>query len=452
MSSIVFFGKAHAGKSTLVGSLIAHNEELDLERLDSKFGFEIPNYDPSTLYSAIVDDTQNERMRRVPGLPGGHAPGSTRTRHYRNIALFGDRKVTVIDTPGAEHLNKERDRGMFAGDVGVFCLEANDVANEDFLAKDEQYRTVLRTLALWSGLARAKVIVALTKMDEPKFDEAVFERACSTIRQLCGGVDLSVEFVPTAIVVRSRETHNVLGRSPHMGWYNGRTLADALQAHLGQRLSSGDRSGSLLFSVDRQFDRPRSRVGRTWQVKVLSGVLRKGQRVVLAPVSDSNHEFLPISAEVKALHGNLHRSENTEELEEVGPGGIVGLDLRSVASRGGRGMSKDDFNTLYTTCGFDPGASFAMSSSFEFSVPLEHAELFIPGRQFGLIWFGRNLEFQVRGSEPWREAHRVSAGGLARPIAMPRGSATDFVRDTLLIRNRTGRGEDFIRARLLDID
>ena len=97
MSSVVFFGRAHAGKSTLVGSMIAREKGLshkDLLRLERKNFEEIPNYDPSSLYASIVDDTRIERSRRGRLTAAGHAPGSTQKRHYRTASRpNGDKKI-----------------------------------------------------------------------------------------------------------------------------------------------------------------------------------------------------------------------------------------------------------------------------------------------------------------------------------------------------------------------
>lgn len=451
MSSIVFFGKAHAGKSTLVGSLVAQSDGLDLDALERRFASEIPNYDPSDLFSSIVDDTRNERERKTGGARGkSGAPGSTKTRHYRNIALDGDVKVTVIDTPGAEHLVKERDRGMFAGEVGVFCLEAVDVINQDFFAKDKQYRAIMTALALWSGLSRGRVVVALTKMDECAFEEAAFNDAREIIRSLCEDLDLASEFVPTCVEVRARRSHNVFTRSETMPWYDGPTLIEALRRHVGEVATSHDREGGLLFAVDREFANPASRAGKIWQVKVLSGTLRQGDRIKLSPVVDSNHDFMSVSAEVKQIRANLHRGEPTRVIEEAAAGAIVGLDLRSITSDGGHRLQKSDFNTLYTTCGFSESAPYAVSQSFLFSVAESYADLFTRGRQFGLIWFGRTVEFEVEAADPWRETLRIRARLITRPIAMPRRTALEFVRSAIIIKTRL-KSQEFIQAKLLDI-
>lgn len=451
MSSIVLFGKAHAGKSTLVGSLIAHSEGLDLDALERQFARDIPNYDPSDLFSSIVDDTRNERERKAGGVQGkSSAPGSTKTRHYRNIALDRDVKVTVIDTPGAEHLDKERDRGMFAGEVGVFCLEAADVINRDFFAKDKQYRAIMTSLALWSGFSRGRVVVALTKMDECDFEEEAFNDAREIIRAICEDLDLASEFVPTCVDVRARQSHNLFIRSEMMPWYDGPTLTQALRRHVGELSNLHDQEGGLLFSVDREFVNPTSRAGKIWQVKVLSGTLRQSDRIKLAPVVDSNHEFMVVSAEVKQIRANLHRAESVRVIEEAAAGAIVGLDLRSIKSEGGRRLQKGDFNTLYTTCGFSDSVTYAVSQAFLFSVAESYANIFTSGRQFGLIWFGRSVEFAVEDVDPRQGDLLIHARLMSRPIAMPRRATSEFVRSAIIIKTRL-ESEEYIQAKLLDI-
>lgn len=447
----MFFGKAHAGKSTLVGSMVAHTDALDLDALERKFALEIPNFDSSDLYSSIVDDTRNERQRKSrPDRGGSGAPGSTKSRHYRNVRLDGAATVTVIDTPGAEHLGKERDRGIFAGEVGVFCLETADVINQDFFAKDRQYRAIMTALALWAGLSRGRVVVALTKMDECDFQETAFLEACDTIRSLCEELDLAAEFVPTSVEVRRRESHNLFDHSARMAWYKGPTLVEALRSHVGELAISRDHQGGLLFAVDREFANPTSRAGKIWQVKVISGTLRQGDRVALAPVVDVSREFLSVTAEVKQIRANLHRAEPVRVVEEAAAGAIVGLDLRSIVSSRGRKLQKSEFNAIYTTCGFSDSAAYSMSHTIIFTVPESFADLFTQGRQFGLIWFGRGVEFEIQAADRWREAIRVKARMMTRPIAMPRLNELDFLRSSLMIRTRL-KDQEFIQAKLLDI-
>lgn len=447
MSSVVFFGKAHAGKSTLAGALYARSMGIDIDREEERLRRDVPNYDPSSVYALLLDDTKQERLRRK-----GTTTGSTITRHYRNVTLPQGGKITVIDTPGAEHLSKERDRGMFAGDVGVFFLEAADVVNESFFVKDEQYRMIITTLALWTGLARNGVIVAFTKMDECAFSQEAYLKARDVIMDLCEGVSLRAEFLPTSIQVRERLTHNVFAPSDEMPWYTGPTLAGMLETYAAEGDSARLTNDELLFSVDQEFEQSRSRSGKTWRIKVLSGVLHKGDIITLSPVTDSNRRFLSVTGTVKSIHAELHRTDALSDLEEAGPGTIAGLDLKGLTSEKGRGIAKSDFHTIYTSCGFAAATQHAESRQFRFAVAPEHEQTFAVGREFGLMWFGRAVAFAVRSVATAGDSLHVDAELKSRPIAMPQRPDGTFVRDAILVRNMTSRNQgEFITGRLLHI-
>ena len=294
-------------------------------------------------------------------------------------------------------------------------------------------------------------MVALTKMDMCGFRESAFDDARETIRSLCEELELAAEFVPTCVEVRERESHNVFCPSDKkMPWYDGPTFVEALQRHLGEVAASYEEVGGLLLSVDRELANPRSHAGKTWQVKVLNGILKQGERIRLAPVVDSNREFISVSGEVKQIRANLHRDEQLQVVEEASAGDIVGLDLRSIASDAGRRISKSEFNALYTTCGFAGSSQYSVSHRFRCSVDESFTYLFTPGRQFGLVWFGRTVEFQVQSAEQSQEGLLVLCQLLARPIAMPSRGSQGLMRSTVIIR--TGlQEEEFIQGRLLDI-
>lgn len=454
MSSVVFFGRAHAGKSTLVGSMIAKEKGFsseNLQRLQQKNLQEIPNYDPSSLYSSIVDDTKVERNRRGEGAMGGRAPGSTQIRHYRIATLPNGTKITLIDTPGAEHLQRERDRGMFAGDVGVFCIETADVINDKFLSNERQYRALLRTLSLWAGLSRTRVVVALTKMDEVGFSEEAFEEAAATLRVLTGELTLSLEFVPTAVDVRAMETFNLFESSSNLPWYEGPTLSESIQQQIGR--SDQERGGEyrLLFSIDQSFKKPQSNAGQTWQIKVLSGRVAVDDPVVIAPVKNNRGEYFAVRADVKALHENLHRSEATVELATATSGQLVGLDLRSITTMDRRGISKDSIDTVYSSCGFSGHDNFRMGTGFSFKVPRSERETFVPGRAFLLVWLGRTIQFYVSTVSDLPDGPMVLGERLSKPIAMAMKPNGSFIMSTILILNQASSASNFIRGELLDV-
>ncbi len=95
MVNIVVFGKAQSGKSTLLGYLYSKsNKKFNINEFERKTKAQLENsYRPSYLFAYIMDESKDERIIK---------PG-TRKLHIRKIALNEFTRITVIDTPGAEH-------------------------------------------------------------------------------------------------------------------------------------------------------------------------------------------------------------------------------------------------------------------------------------------------------------------------------------------------------------
>lgn len=451
MSSAVIFGKASAGKSTLVGAIVAHDQKIDLDAFRRKLEEEVPGFDAAALYSMIVDDSKPERERRSVDPPGGHSAGSTKRRHYRNVNLKSGQKATIIDTPGAEHRSKERVRGMFSGDTGVFCIEVLDVVDEKFLAGDGPSRAVMRALGLWGAFARKKVIIALTMMDKVEFSREVFDKACYVLGRLLAQFDFEVDYVPTSVITEELATHNVTDRSPLMDWYDGLTLMEALERHLFDDSAQDSSSESLLLSLDREVPHARLKAGRVWQAKILNGELVAGQRIRLAPVLLPNGEHSSVSATVRTIRRDVHSSEDNEILDRAASGMIVGLDLTDVCGEDGRRMQKRAFEAVHSSCGFDSARRFAMSKSFAFTVPRNEGHAFSPTRQFGLVWFGWSMQFKVVDVAVRGGSYRVHAESLVEPIAWPQRRVGVSVLEDVVIRSEYAESSRFLQARLEQI-
>ena len=119
MSNVVFFGQADAGKSTLAGYIISrYDKEFKMSKFIESMIADNPKCDVSLAFSAIMntnkDEVENSRHLNSKSL------------HLRKIQLPFE-KVTIIDTPGSENYRKQRERGMYYGNVGIFFMEINNV-------------------------------------------------------------------------------------------------------------------------------------------------------------------------------------------------------------------------------------------------------------------------------------------------------------------------------------
>ena len=431
MSSIVIFGKAHSGKSTLIGYLLtkSKNYKTDkLEYLEKTFRKQLGvNYRPSDFYRYIVDVNKDERVKSKKDKLG-----ATIDYHIRKIKLPEIGEITVIDTPGDEHREKNKLRGMYYADVGVFCIEMQDVISDDFYTPGKHYSLMLSSLMLWMAFKKKKIIVALTKADLCGFCFDDYNKAKERIFRLCADVSINVKIIPISIDVDNRLAHNLLEKSSFFSWYNGETLCEALVSDV--KIIKNENDERLFFCIDRQIKNPTSSVGKVWRIKVISGKIRQNDEIVLSPVINSNKQFMSITAKVKTIRSDNYKGEEQEELEIASEGGFFGIDLKDIKMNG-RTVGKEDFNTIFTTCGFYAYSKYEMSKYFQFRITKEYSNKFRINRQFSLIWFGHPINFKVLDIIYENDEILVNSEIQTRMLSLPIDDLGNYYYHSIIIRD-----------------
>lgn len=251
------------------------------------------------------------------------------------------------------------------------------------------------------------MIFLLTKFDMVDYSEEAYLSALEEVKDICGyfGFDDNFTVIPTAIEVdRIRELNkeeldsidlgeNVCSKSVKMPWYEGQCVVDTIESEI-KELDKIDEDESLVFCVTDQIDRPDSKAGKVWNIKILSGILRTGQQISLAPVKDLSNNYKVLTANVKQLRNDISRYDYQEEVEIARTGEIYGLDIKH-CSIDKRHASKSEYNAISSTCGFKSETEFSMSDSFTFEVSETDASNFEKGKERRLVWFGRTLSFFV---------------------------------------------------------
>jgi translation elongation factor EF-1alpha len=404
MVNIVVFGKAHSGKSTLIGYIHSLQNKISYseKKLQSEMG---NNYDPSMFYAYQLDDSKNERNQQIE-ISGSHFI------HLRKITLPNGQKITLIDTPGREHLKREKMKGAFYGDIGIFCLELNDVASDEFLTDPENSKDsielsyVMSTLMLWSCFSHKKIIVALTKSDLCNYSEEIFKIAKAKVQRLCSNAIINpITIIPIAITVEERTGHNIEKISKKLNWYSGQSLCDVMGIE-SQKVPHEYQNNGLLFCIDRKISLPKSQAGKIWRIKIIQGQLSNDDSITLSPVLTDKKDLVSVEAKVKTIREDIHKTEKKSVAPFAGPGSIIGLDLYEI-SIAGRRIQKKDFDFLYTTCGFNTGIKFDISDKFTFSITSDVSEIFGIGREYSLIWFGRAKSFSILRSSRIEDQKRI---------------------------------------------
>lgn len=406
--SVVIFGMAHSGKSTLMGFLIANQDHIDIDELEKKLSKQYgENYDGHQVYAYIVNTFKDEVKKT------NNNSGSTKSLHLRRLRVNDD-IVTIIDTPGVEHKDKERTKGMFYSDIGVFCIELSHVMDDSFF-NNNRIDTIIQQLMLWTHFKK-DVIILLTKSDMVNFNEEHYITARKNICDLCEMIDLRAKIIPISINVKTRNSHNILTLSTNkMPWYMGESFCDVLNTELTK--VSKESSNELLFYVDRQYKKSKSFTGKSWRIKILKGNLNKGDQIILSPVKIGN-DMVSVSCKVKTIRYDINASENIEELETVGSGNFVGIDVSNIKVNN-KTISKEQFDALYTTCGFSSANKYVLAKYAIVEVEREYSNLFIAGSDMKMMWFGRTVGVKVISSAIKKDKIEIAFEMISRLISLP---------------------------------
>jgi bifunctional enzyme CysN/CysC len=193
-------GSVDDGKSTLIGRLLYDSKmifEDQLAALDSdsrRHGTNGAKLD----FALLVD-----------GLAAEREQGITIDVAYRYFSTER-RKFIVADTPGHEQYTRNMITGASTADLAVILVDA---------CHGVQTQT-RRHSTLVSLIGIRHVVLAINKMDLVSFSQERFDRIVADYGAFAERLGLS--FVP--IPISARDGDNVANASPHMPWYQGKTL------------------------------------------------------------------------------------------------------------------------------------------------------------------------------------------------------------------------------------
>lgn len=445
MSNIVFFGQADAGKSTLAGYIISqYDKDFRLSKFLESMKKANPECDLRLAFSSIINTNKDE--------VGDSQHLNSRSLHLRKIELPFD-NVTIIDTPGSENYRKQRERGMYYGDVGIFFMEIKNILEHKYKVD------TIAPIALWSKLNKRMVFI-LSKFDFVDYSEAAYIKALDELKTTCNffGFNGEVTVIPTAIEVNKlRELNNeqldsadlgenICSKSDKMPWFDGLSVVDTISEEI-KRIDKEISDEHLMFCITDQVNRPNSKAGKVWNIKILSGLLKTGQEIYLAPVKDENNQLRVLKATVKQLRSDISRFDPKEEISVARKGGIYGIDLKNCYFDK-RHTSKGEFDAVSSSCGFDASSNYEMSDKIVIETNADELNHFNTGKEMRFIWFGRSLQFIIK-DKFIRENKMYVFGQLKNvQIAMPMNDGDKICEPVLL----KGDGlQEFYSCKLIKI-
>jgi bifunctional enzyme CysN/CysC len=249
-------GSVDDGKSTLIGRLLFESQQLYSDQLaaleaDSrKYGTRGGELD----YALVMDGLSAEREQ-----------GITIDVAYRYFST-ARRKFIVADAPGHEQYTRNMVTGASTADCAVILLDAR----HGIVTQTRRHTYLVALL----GIRHA--VLAVNKMDLVGFSAERFHEIERDYRDFAAQVGLEdVTCIPVCAV----DGDNVVRRSEQTPWYAGVALLE----HLEQVQTDQERMQSAPLRMPVQWVNRSSTEFRGYAGTVVSGSVRPGQRIVVAP-------------------------------------------------------------------------------------------------------------------------------------------------------------------------
>jgi len=286
--NLIFIGHIDHGKSTLIGRLFVETGVVSKQQLD-KFKAEAAEHGKETWeYAYAVDLTKEERKKGIT-IDLAHKKFDTQKFEF-----------TIIDAPGHKDFVKNMITGASQADAAVLVVSVKDGVQP----QTREHAYLARVLGI------KQIIVAMNKIDAVNYDEARFNAVKKEVEELLASVGFNLaetQILPTSAI----NGDNVSQPSDKLSWFKGPTLLQSFD-----NLKEPEKPSDLPLRLPVQDVYTISGIGTVPVGKVVTGVLKKGDKVVFQP---SN-----VSGEVKSME--MHH----EEIQTAEPGDNIGINVRGV--------------------------------------------------------------------------------------------------------------------------
>ncbi|KAL1970010.1 hypothetical protein VTN77DRAFT_6415 [Rasamsonia byssochlamydoides] len=212
-ANFVVIGHVDAGKSTLMGRLLADLNAVDQRTLE-KYRREAEKIGKGSFALAWVLDQGSEERAR--GVTIDIAMNKFETENTR---------FTILDAPGHRDFVPNMIAGASQADFAVLVIDASTGNFESGLrGQTKEHALLVRSMGV------QKVVVAVNKMDTVQWSKDRFEeieQQISSFLTTAGFQAKNISFVPCS----GYHGDNVTRRSsdPNAAWYTGRTLIEELE-------------------------------------------------------------------------------------------------------------------------------------------------------------------------------------------------------------------------------
>jgi bifunctional enzyme CysN/CysC len=202
--NIVIVGHVDHGKSTVIGRLLADTHSLPDGKLEQVRAQCELNSKPFE-YAFLLDALKDEQAQGIT-IDAARVFFKSQLRHY-----------LILDAPGHIEFLKNMITGAARAEAALLVIDAAEGVQEN--SRRHGYMVSL--------LGIRQLVVLVNKMDLVGWDQGVYQRI---VREYGAFLD-QVGIRPAAFIpVSGRGGDNIAQHSPNLGWYQGPTVLNALDA------------------------------------------------------------------------------------------------------------------------------------------------------------------------------------------------------------------------------
>ncbi|MGQ5700482.1 sulfate adenylyltransferase subunit CysN [Sandaracinobacteroides sp. A072] len=249
-------GSVDDGKSTLIGRLLHDSQALVDDQLEALAA------------DSARHGTRGEELDfalLVDGLSAEREQGITIDVAYRFFAS-PRRRYIVADCPGHEQYTRNMATGASTADLAVLLVDAS----RGLMPQTRRHAHIVSLLGI------RQLVLAVNKMDLVGHSELRFREIANAFQAFAR--ELGLEDV-AAIPLVAPSGGNVAHPDPHMPWYRGPTLVEALESARTDTLANPDLPARLPVQW---VNRPDSGF-RGFAGQLAAGVLNTGDAVTVLP-------------------------------------------------------------------------------------------------------------------------------------------------------------------------
>ncbi|MDP9230336.1 MAG: GTP-binding protein [Bacteroidota bacterium] len=250
-------GSVDDGKSTLIGRLLYDSKSILIDQL-AAIERQSKNREDGEIDLALLTD----------GLRAEREQGITIDVAYKYFST-AKRKFIIADAPGHIQYTRNMVTGASNSELAIILVDArNGVV--------EQTR---RHSIITSLLNIPHVVVAINKMDLVGYSQKVYEDIVNDYTEVAKSLGLKdVKYIP----ISALDGDNIVEKSENFSWYQGESLLHYLEnIELDSDINHSDARFPVQYVIRPQADDLHDYRG--YAGKIISGVYRKGDKVVIQP-------------------------------------------------------------------------------------------------------------------------------------------------------------------------